>query len=66
LVIKLALLPNQENKEPKMAKSGGGKSSGMKAGSGGKPPAGKPVPNLPSKTGEKSGGGRGNAPPGKK
>ena len=43
------------------------KSGGTKSGSGGKgtgsAPKSAPVPNLPSTTGNKSGGGRGNAPP---
>ncbi len=37
---------------------GGGNGGGSKGGSA-------PVPNLPSKTGNTSGGGRGNAPPSK-
>ena len=45
-----------------MARSTGSRRSGQGRGKGGN---GGQVPNLPSKTGEPSGRGRGNAPPGK-
>ncbi len=48
-----------------MTKSIDGKSGSSGGTKGGRGSKGAPVPNLPSKTGNPSGGGRGNAPPSK-
>ena len=53
--------PNSTTKEVmRMAKSGGSRSSGNRSGGKGGSPR---IANLPSKTGNPSGRGRGNAPP---